>query len=169
MPNYTLEVNGERKVVSAPEDMPLLWVLRDLLKITGPKYGCGIAQCRACTVLLDGVESVSCKLAIADVGPRKITTIEGLSKLRDESQAAGATMHAVQESWAQESVPQCGYCQPGQILTAYALLRRNPKPKDADIDAAMSGNICRCGTYNRIRKAVHRAAQSMGGADKEGN
>lgn len=158
MASYSLSINGKATTVEAPADMPLLWVLRDLLGLTGTKFGCGIAQCRACTVLLDGVETVSCLLAIGDVGKRAITTIEGLTEKREDSQAADAVVHAIQETWIAEDVPQCGYCQPGQILTTYALLKRNPKPTDKEIDAAMSGNICRCGTYNRIRKAVHRAA-----------
>ena len=161
MPNYSLVVNGESHTVTAPEDMPLLWVLRDLVGLTGPKYGCGVAQCRACTVLLDGDETVSCQLTIADVGKRAITTIEGLTTMREPGQAKDAVLHAVQETWVANDVPQCGYCQPGQILTAYALLKRNRKPTDKDIDDAMRGNICRCGTYNRIRKSVHDAAEYM--------
>lgn len=159
MANYSLRINGEAKTVTAPEDMPLLWVLRDLVGLTGPKYGCGIAQCRACTVLIDGVETVTCQLAIKDVGKGEITTIEGLSEMRESGQGKDAVAHAIQEVWMEEDVAQCGYCQPGQILTTYALLKRTPKPTDADIDAAMTGNICRCGTYNRIRKAVHKAAE----------
>jgi isoquinoline 1-oxidoreductase alpha subunit len=158
MASYSLSINGKATTVEAPEDMPLLWVLRDLLGLTGTKFGCGIAQCRACTVLLDGVETVSCLLPISAVGKQSVTTIEGLSDRRESSQAPDAVVHAIQETWIAEDVPQCGYCQPGQLLTTYALLKRNPKPTDKDIDAAMSGNICRCGTYNRIRKAVHRAA-----------
>lgn len=161
MANYSLNINGESQTVSAPEDMPLLWVLRDIVGITGPKFGCGVAQCRACTVLLDGVETVSCKLQIKDVGKAEITTIEGLTKMREPGQAPDAVVHAIQETWVTEDVPQCGYCQPGQILTTYALLKRTPKPTDGDIDDALRGNICRCGTYNRIRRSVHRAAEYM--------
>jgi len=139
--------------------MPLLWVLRDLLGMTGTKFGCGIAQCRACTVLLDGEPSVSCLLPIGDVGKRAITTIEGLTELREPSQQEDAVVHAIQEVWIAEDVPQCGYCQPGQILSTYALLKSNEAPSDSDIDSAMSGNICRCGTYNRIRKAIHQASE----------
>jgi len=161
MANYSLNINGEAMTVSAPEDMPLLWVLRDIVGLTGPKFGCGVSQCRACTVLLDGVETVSCKLSISDVGKAKVMTIEGLSKLREPEQGTDAVVHAIQETWISEDVPQCGYCQPGQILTTYALLKRNPTPSDEDIDDAMRGNICRCGTYNRIRKSVHKAAKYM--------
>jgi isoquinoline 1-oxidoreductase alpha subunit len=166
MASYSLKINGENKTVEAPEDMPLLWVLRDLIGLTGAKYGCGIAQCRACTVLLDGVETITCLLPISDVGKREIMTIEGLTDERESTQRDDAVVHAIQETWIAEDVPQCGYCQPGQILTTYALLKRTPKPTDADIDTAMSGNICRCGTYNRIRKAVHRAAGAMGTDEK---
>jgi aerobic-type carbon monoxide dehydrogenase small subunit (CoxS/CutS family) len=158
MASYSLSINGKATTVEAPADMPLLWVLRDLLGLTGTKFGCGIAQCRACTVLLDGVETVSCLLAIGDVGKRQVTTIEGVTEQREPSQAPDAIVHAIQETWIAEDVPQCGYCQPGQILATYALLKRTAHPTDKEIDAAMSGNICRCGTYNRIRQAVHRAA-----------
>ncbi len=168
MANYSIRINGEAKTVSAPEDMPLLWVLRDLVGLTGPKYGCGIAQCRACTVLLDGVETVSCQLAIKDVGKAEVTTIEGLTAMREPVQGKDAVAHAIQETWIEEDVVQCGYCQPGQILSAYALLKRTPRPTDKDIDTAMNGNICRCGTYNRIRKAVHRAADYMAGEGEKG-
>ena len=166
MANYSLNINGEAQTVTAPEDMPLLWVLRDIVGLTGTKFGCGIAQCRACTVLLDGVETVSCKLEIKDVGKAQITTIEGLTKMREPGQAADAVVHAIQETWVTEDVPQCGYCQPGQILTTYALLKRTPKPTDGDIDDAMRGNICRCGTYNRIRRSVHQAAEYMAKGSK---
>jgi aerobic-type carbon monoxide dehydrogenase small subunit (CoxS/CutS family) len=168
MASYSLSINGEPKTVEAPEDMPLLWVLRDLVGLTGPKYGCGVSQCRACTVLLDGVETPSCQLAIGEVGKKKITTIEGLTAQREPGQSKEAVVHAIQQSWIEEDVPQCGYCQPGQILTAYALLKRIPKPSDDDIDAAMTGNICRCGTYNRIREAIHRAAEYMHGGSEGG-
>jgi isoquinoline 1-oxidoreductase alpha subunit len=145
-----LDVNGTPREVDAPADMPLLWVLRDLLGLTGTKYGCGAAQCGACTVHLDGAPVRSCVTPVAAVGARKVTTIEGLS--------ADGT-HAVQEAWTTADVVQCGYCQSGQIMTAVALLARKPDPTDADIDAAMSGNICRCGTYVRVREAIHLASK----------
>jgi isoquinoline 1-oxidoreductase alpha subunit len=144
-----LTVNGTERDVAAPPDMPLLWVLRDLLGLTGTKFGCGVAQCGACTVHLDGAPLRSCVTPVSAVGDRKITTIEGLSAGGD---------HPVQRAWTELDVVQCGYCQSGQIMAAAALLAAKPDPSDADIDAAMSGNICRCGTYQRIRAAVHRAA-----------
>jgi isoquinoline 1-oxidoreductase alpha subunit len=146
---YTLTVNGKKSTVDVPADMPLLWVLRDVLKLHGTKYGCGIAQCGACTVHVDGKAQRSCQLQISAVGTKAITTIEGLS--------ADGT-HPVQRAWEQVDVPQCGYCQAGQMMTASALLATKPKPTDADIDTAMTGNLCRCGTYIRIRAAVHLAA-----------
>jgi len=149
MPNYTLTVNGTARSVNLPAEMPLLWVLRDTLSLTGTKFGCGIAQCGACTVLLDGQAIRSCVVAVSAVGGKKITTIEGLSSGGD---------HPVQRAWIAEEVPQCGYCQAGQILAATALLEKSPHPTDAQIDGAMT-NICRCGTYQRVRKAVHRAAR----------
>jgi isoquinoline 1-oxidoreductase subunit alpha len=147
-----LEVNGKVHEVEAPDDMPLLWALRDLLGYTGVKFGCGIAQCGACTVLVDGKAERSCSVTLSAVGGSKITTIEGLSK--DGS-------HPVQQAWVARDVVQCGYCQSGQIMAAVALLDANPNPTDADIDAALSGNICRCGTYQRIREAVHDAAARL--------
>jgi isoquinoline 1-oxidoreductase alpha subunit len=144
-----LTVNGSVREVSAPDDMPLLWVLRDLLNVTGVKFGCGMAQCGACTVHLDGQAVRSCVMPVSAVAGRKVTTIEGLS--------ADGT-HPVQQAWAEIDVVQCGYCQSGQIMSAAALLAENPAPTDADIDVALAGNICRCGTYQRIREAVHRAA-----------
>jgi isoquinoline 1-oxidoreductase alpha subunit len=144
-----LTVNGEEREVNAPSDMPLLWVLRDLLGLTGTKFGCGIAQCGACTVHLDGAPKRSCVTPVSAAAGKKITTIEGLSP--DAS-------HPVQRAWAELDVVQCGYCQSGQIMSAAALLAKKSDPSDADIDAALSGNICRCGTYQRIRAAVHRAA-----------
>ena len=144
-----LNVNGAAHEVRAPDDMPLLWVLRDLLGFTGVKFGCGMAQCGACTVHLDGQAIRSCVTPVSAVAGRRITTIEGLS--------ADGT-HPVQQAWAEIDVVQCGYCQSGQIMSAAALLAANPAPTDADIDVALSGNICRCGTYQRIREAVHRAA-----------
>jgi isoquinoline 1-oxidoreductase alpha subunit len=145
-----LTVNGVEREVDAPPDMPLLWALRDLLGLTGTKFGCGIAQCGACTVHLDGVPKRSCVTPVSAAAGKKITTIEGLSQ--DAS-------HPVQRAWAELDVVQCGYCQSGQIMSAVALLAAKPDPSDADIDAALSGNICRCGTYQRIRAAVHRAAE----------
>jgi aerobic-type carbon monoxide dehydrogenase small subunit (CoxS/CutS family) len=138
--------------VDAEPDTPLLWVLRDHLGMTGTKYGCGMALCGACTVHIDGAATCSCVLPLSAVSGKSITTIEGLS--RDRS-------HAVQKAWLEIDVPQCGYCQSGQIMSAAALLKGNPKPSDADIDAAMSGNICRCGTYPRIRRAIRRAAELL--------
>ena len=148
MPSYTVTVNGKAQTVDAAADTPLLWVLRDNLGLTGTKFGCGIAQCGACTVHLDGVATRSCVVPISTVGAKRVTTIEGLSANRS---------HAVQRAWIAEDVPQCGYCQSGQVMAAAALLARTPKPTDAQIDAAMT-NICRCGTYQRIRAAIHRAA-----------
>jgi len=145
-----LTINGTEREVDAPSDMPLLWVLRDLLGLTGTKFGCGIAQCGACTVHLDGAPKRSCVTPVSAAAGKKITTIEGLS-------ADGS--HPVQQAWAELDVVQCGYCQSGQIMSAAALVAAKSKPTDADIDAAMSGNICRCGTYQRIRAAVHRAAE----------
>ena len=144
-----LEVNGTVHEIDAPGEMPLLWVLRDLLGYTGVKFGCGMSQCGACTVHLDGEAIRSCVTNVADAAGKKVTTIEGLS--RDGS-------HPVQRAWAELDVVQCGYCQSGQIMAAAALLAEKPDPTDADIDAALSGNLCRCGTYQRIRQAVHRAA-----------
>jgi isoquinoline 1-oxidoreductase alpha subunit len=144
-----LIVNGTEREVNAPPDMPLLWVLRDLLGLTGTKFGCGVAQCGACTVHLDDAPLRSCVTPVSAVAGKKITTIEGLSP---------QGTHAVQRAWAELDVVQCGYCQSGQIMAAAALLAAKPDPTDADIDAAMSGNICRCGTYQRIRAAVHHAA-----------
>ena len=151
-----LDVNGSIHDVDASADMPLLWVLRDLLGLTGTKFGCGMAQCGACTVHLDGVPTRACVLPVAAVGDRKVTTIEGLSP--DGS-------HPVQQAWAAADVVQCGYCQSGQLMTAAALIAVVPEPTDDDIDAALAGNICRCGTYVRIRLAVHLAAKlTRGGA-----
>jgi isoquinoline 1-oxidoreductase subunit alpha len=144
-----LRVNGTNHEVDAPPDMPLLWVLRDLMGMTGTKFGCGIAQCGACTVHVDGAPRRACVTPVGTVAGKAITTIEGLSS--DGS-------HPVQRAWAELDVVQCGYCQSGQIMSAAALLSAKPVPTDADIDAALSGNICRCGTYQRIRAAVHRAS-----------
>jgi aerobic-type carbon monoxide dehydrogenase small subunit (CoxS/CutS family) len=150
----TLTVNGTTQNIDADADTPLLWVLRDHLSLTGTKYGCGMALCGACTVHVDGVAVRSCVLPLKAVEGKRVTTIEGLSKVRS---------HAVQRAWIESDVPQCGYCQSGQIMSAAALLGTNPSPSDADIDAALAGNICRCGTYVRIRKAVHRAAELLRG------
>ncbi|HEY3797176.1 MAG TPA: (2Fe-2S)-binding protein [Caulobacteraceae bacterium] len=143
----TLTINGKDVSVDAPADMPLLWILRDQLDLTGTKYGCGIAQCGACTVHVNGTPQRSCQLHVAQLAGAKITTIEGL----------GGT-HPVQAAWIKHDVPQCGYCQSGQIMSAAALLAHNPKPTDDQIDAAMSGNLCRCGAYQRIRAAIRDAA-----------
>jgi len=145
----TLTVNGRARNVNVDPDTPLLWVLRDELRLTGTKYGCGEGQCGACTVHVDGAAIRSCVTPVSSVTRQKVTTIEGLSP---------DGRHPVQRAWIEEDVPQCGYCQPGQIMTAASLLAFQPKPTDAEIDDAMSGNICRCGTYPRIRKAIHRAA-----------
>jgi len=152
MPAYHLTVNGNPERVDVPADTPLLWVLRDVLGLTGTKYSCGIGQCWACAVLLDGSAVFSCQLPISSAEGREITTIEGVS---------GKELHPVQRAWIEGDVPQCGYCQSGQIISAAALLERNPRPSDTEIDAAMSPVICRCGTYNRIREAIHRAAEEM--------
>jgi aerobic-type carbon monoxide dehydrogenase small subunit (CoxS/CutS family) len=146
----TLSVNGTPRPVDLAPDTPLLWALRDAIGLTGTKFGCGIGACGSCTVLLDGAPVRSCQVTIAEVGSRKVTTIEGLSP--DGS-------HPVQRAWIADEVPQCGYCQSGQIVAAAALLARKPRPTDADIDAAMDGILCRCGTYERIRRAIHRAAK----------
>jgi isoquinoline 1-oxidoreductase alpha subunit len=145
--SFTL--NGKPETVDVSPDMPLLWVLRDVLNMTGTKFGCGMALCGACTVHINGEATRSCITQISTVSGKKVTSIEGLS--------ANGT-HPVQKAWIEEDVPQCGYCQSGQIMSAVALLQKKPKPTDADIDDFMSGNICRCGTYQRIRKAIHRAA-----------
>jgi isoquinoline 1-oxidoreductase alpha subunit len=156
MGRYALNVNGADVEVDAPDDMPLLWALRDLLGLTGSKYGCGIGQCGACTVHLNGSPVRSCLLPVSQVAGQAITTIEGL--------AQGGELHALQQVWIEKDVAQCGYCQSGQIMSAVALLQDNAKPTDADIDAAMAGNYCRCGTYIRIREAIHAAALSFDAA-----
>ena len=153
MPLMTaISVNNQVLNVDAAPDTPLLWVLRDHLGMTGTKYGCGMALCGACTVHVNGAPARSCVLPLKSVEGKSITTIEGLSKHRS---------HAVQQAWQEIDVPQCGYCQSGQIMSAAALLSSNPQPSDADIDAAMAGNLCRCGTYSRIRQAIHRAAELL--------
>lgn len=151
MPTYTLNINGEERQVEVAQDTPLLWVLRDHLNLPGTKFGCGISQCGACTVHLNENAIRSCSLPVSAVGDNEITTIEGLSENGD---------HPVQKAWLEEDVAQCGYCQAGQIMSAAALLNRNPNPSDEDIESAMNGNICRCGTYLRIKKAIKTAAQN---------
>jgi isoquinoline 1-oxidoreductase alpha subunit len=148
-----LDVNGKQYEIDVNPEMPLLWVLRDRLGLTGTKYGCGIAMCGACTVQIDGEAERSCQIAAKDAQGKKITTIEGIPE-----------DHPIKKAWIEDDVPQCGYCHPGQIVSAVALIEKNPSPGDADIDKAMKGNICRCGTYQRIRRAIHRAA----GAQVEG-
>ena len=154
MAEMTLMVNGKPRSVDVSPEMPLLWVLRDTLGMTGTKYGCGVAQCGACTVHVDGEAVRSCTTTVGDVRGKKITTIEGLSADRS---------HPLQQAWVAEQVPQCGYCQSGMLMTAAELLVRRPHPTDADIDSALGAHICRCGTYQRIRQAVHRAAGSVPG------
>jgi isoquinoline 1-oxidoreductase subunit alpha len=149
MPTYSVSINGQTRRVDVEPDTPLLWVLRDTLDLTGTKYGCGLGVCGACTVHIDGEAARSCTVPVSTVGTRRVTTIEGLSP--DGS-------HPVQRAWIAEDVAQCGYCQPGQIMQAAALLSKTPKPSDAEIDAGMRDNICRCGTYQRVRRAIHRAA-----------
>jgi isoquinoline 1-oxidoreductase alpha subunit len=151
---YDVKVNGGVHAVDVDADTPLLWVLRDTIGMTGTKFGCGVAQCGACTVLLDGRPQRSCSLPIAAVGSAEVTTIEGV---------AGREADAVQAAWVRRDVPQCGYCQSGQVMAAVALLRKLPKPSDRDIDLAMNGNLCRCATYVRIRAAIHDAAATLGG------
>lgn len=155
-----LKVNREEREVDVPEDVPLLWVLREELGLCGTKYGCGQALCGACTVHVDGAPRRSCITAVADVAGREITTIEGLG---DPDR-----LHALQQAWMDHNVAQCGYCQPGQLLMAASLLRTNPRPTDADIDAVMAGSICRCGTYPRIRKAIHAVAGTAPKKDEGG-
>jgi isoquinoline 1-oxidoreductase alpha subunit len=151
---YTFSINGAQQTVDVDGDTPLLWVLRDVLKLTGTKFGCGVAQCGACTVHIDGNTVRSCTMSIARAAGRSVTTIEAI---------AGKEARAIQKAWIAHDVPQCGYCQSGQIMSAVALLQAVPKPTDDDIDKAMTGNICRCATYVRIRAAIHTAAKSLGG------
>ncbi len=152
MSEITLKINGQDRAIDVPTDMPLLWALRDILNLTGSKYGCGIGTCGTCTVLVDGSPMRSCVIPAVGLEGREITTIEGLDPTGN---------HPVQRAWNDEDVPQCGYCQGGQILAASALLENNPNPSDEDINVAMSGVLCRCGTYYRIRKAIKRAAQDI--------
>ncbi|HTC68928.1 MAG TPA: (2Fe-2S)-binding protein [Acidothermaceae bacterium] len=147
----SLTVNGKQHDLDVSSDMPLLWVIRDSIGLTGTKFGCGLSQCGACTVHLDGEPVRSCVTPVSSVGTKRVTTVEGLSP---------TSSHALQLAWIAEQVPQCGYCQSGQLMSASALLAKKANPTDADIDAAMSGNICRCGTYQRIRRAIHRAARA---------
>jgi len=158
MAKYELMINGEAAVIEAAADMPLLWALRDLQGLTGTKYGCGIGQCGACTVHVNGAPTRSCLLPLSTAAGASVTTIEGL--------ADGGQLSAVQKVWIETDVAQCGYCQAGQIMSATALLNVNPSPSDEDIDQAMSGNYCRCGTYIRIREAVHAAAAYYNAGDK---
>ena len=151
MATYQLMVNGEVQEVEAAPNTPLLWVLRDNLSLTGTKYGCGMAQCGACTIHIDGAAVRSCSVPVSTVGDKKVTTIEGISS---------AELHPVQQAWMEENVPQCGFCQTGQIMSAVALIEKNPSPSDAEIETAMSGNICRCGTYQRIRRAIKRVSNT---------
>ena len=150
MPSFDLQINGQSYTVEAEAQMPLLWALRDLTGLTGTKFSCGMGLCGSCTVLINGEPTRSCVTPLSSLAGKTITTIEGLS-------ADGS--HPLQKAWQAKHVSQCGYCQPGQIMSAVALLEKNPNPSDADIDAAMSGNLCRCGTYQRIRKAIHSVAQ----------
>ncbi len=152
MAQFTLNINGKQQQVDVAEDTPLLWVLRDHIKLVGTKYGCGISQCGACTVHLDGTATRSCSIPVSAIGNKKVVTIEGLSKNGD---------HPVQKAWIEHDVAQCGYCQAGQIMSASALLDKNSNPSDEEIYSAMNGNICRCGTYLRIRSAIHSAASNM--------
>jgi aerobic-type carbon monoxide dehydrogenase small subunit (CoxS/CutS family) len=153
MTEISLTVNGQRRSVTVDPDTPLLWVLRDTLGLTGTKFGCGIAECGSCTVLLDGEAIRSCVTAVSEVAGQEITTIEGLSS---------DGTHPLQQAWMDDNVPQCGYCQPGQIMSAAALLAQKPNPTDGEIIEAMSGNLCRCGTYPRIRRAIRRATEGGG-------
>ena len=152
MAAYTLNINNKKYQVEVDEKMPLLWVIRDFAGLTGTKFGCGIAQCGACTVHLNGTPVRSCSVPVSAAAGKNITTIEGISENTD---------HAVQKAWIEFQVPQCGYCQSGQIMSAVALLAKKPKPTDEDIDAAMRGNLCRCGTYQRVRSAIHRASELL--------
>jgi isoquinoline 1-oxidoreductase alpha subunit len=166
MAQFVLEVNGKARTLDVDGEMPLLWALRDELALTGTKYGCGIGMCGACTVHVDGEAVRSCQTLVSDVKGKKVTTIEGLAAEWGPPHGNGgksepAALHVVQKAWIEEQVPQCGYCQSGQIMQAAALLKTQKSPTDAEIDDAMGGNICRCATYFRIRKAIHTAAREM--------
>lgn len=156
----TLQINGEAHTVEVDPSTPLLWVIRDAIGLKGTKFGCGVAQCGACTVHLNGTPIRSCVTPVQSAQGQEITTIEGIA-------GTDGGLHPVQRAWIDEQVPQCGYCQSGQIMAAAALLERNPSPSDTDIDLAMAGNICRCGTYPRIRKGIHRAAEATNGSRDE--
>jgi len=158
MSQYNLDINGQVRTVDVEADTPLLWALRDTLGLVGTKYGCGLGQCGACTIHVDGVATRACVLPVSAIGQQKITTIEGLD---------ANARHPLQQAWQELDVPQCGYCQSGQIMSACSLLKQHPKPSDAQIDEAMAGNLCRCATYMRIRKGIHRAAAIAAGS-KEG-
>ncbi|HEX5161825.1 MAG TPA: (2Fe-2S)-binding protein [Steroidobacteraceae bacterium] len=157
MSALTLQVNGKERSADVDPNTPLLWVLRDSLGLPGTKFGCGMALCGACTVLVDGEPIRACSTPAGNLAGKNITTIEGLAK-------SATALHPLQEAWIEHDVPQCGYCQAGQLMSAAALLARTPKPTDADIDSAMAGNICRCGTYQRIRAAIHTAASKLAGS-----
>lgn len=153
MATYQLQINGKKMTAEVEADMPLLWVIRDVLGFKGTKYGCGIAQCGACTIHIDGIPVRSCQIPITELSRKsKITTIEGIGEI---------ALHAIQEAWVEEQVPQCGYCQSGQIMSAVALLKNNPQPTDEEIKTAMNGNLCRCGTYDRIQKGIKNAAMAL--------
>ena len=160
MSKYSLNVNGKIQSVDVEPDTPLLWALRDTLNLVGTKYGCGIGACGACTVHIDGQPARACQMPVSSVGKHKITTIEGLD---------ARAMHPLQQAWQELDVPQCGYCQSGQIMSACALLKQTPRPSDAQIDDAMAGNLCRCATYVRIRAGIHRAAEIASAAGSAGN
>ena len=151
MSQFTLNINGQSRTVDVVPDTPMLWVLRDHLELLGTKFGCGIGACGACTIHLDDTPVRGCQTPVSAVGARRITTIEGL--------AASNSLHPLQQAWIEQDIPQCGYCQAGQLMTAAALLRQKPNPTDVEIDSAMAGNLCRCGTYYRIRAGIHRAAE----------